>query len=467
MLTPANGQQVCGANASVSFSGFVPFASHSVSLQASASPSGPWQTIGTTVSSANGINYGGLTHYQWSATRTIPVWTSDGGMLHAYVRARVDTGTYGLANLTTFDVTPPLGSNALGCIGQRVQQGDNVSEAASFCASSESPVVEITAPFASTCPCSNVNVRGSVVIDSAPSAAAYVCTQSISGSLTVTGGAPEVVPLPVLQSIGGDLTSDYGYPVPSMGGAYRRRSIDLPVLAAIGGDASLTAQHTTGPNAMPLGLDAVTSVGGDITLTLYDANPAVFNGLTSYTGNLTIQGFQPNGNLDMSAAGSFGSLTQVTGDVLVQDFYATQNVLDALVEVTGNLTVATLRFYPSTSFDSLETVSGNLHFVEMKQLGPTWPSLVSVGGELGLIGQTGLTGLGALPVGAVAAHALRVQDNPALVDLTGASFQVGAGDITITGNTSLEQCEVDAFLAAQTAGGFTGNALVSDTLPCP
>jgi hypothetical protein len=365
-------------------------------------------------------------------------------------------------------MTPPTGSSTLHCLSLRVQAGDTGIEANEYCSSGESPVVEVLAPAQTTCGgCTNVVVNGNVTINSPLSAAQYVCTETINGSLTVTEAAPEVVALPALETITGNITADYSFPfVYQNANTYRRRFIDMPALTSIGGDVSLEAKRWEGTKAVPNGLDAVTSVGGDITITLWDANPNVFAGLTSHTGNITIQGFV-NGQLDVNIGGSFENLTEVTGDVLVQRFFATNGVLNSLETIDGNLTVGELRFYPELSFTSLESVSGNFEFNKMKQLGGPWANAVTIGGELRYIGHTSMANFSALPLAGAQVHALRIENNTVLSSLTGTTFQVGSGDIFISGNPALSQCQVDTFLAAQQAGGWTGDAIVSGTLPCP
>lgn len=471
-LSPQNGQEVCGANENVSFNGYIPWSSRDVQIQVSTTGTGGWTSVGTAKSAATGVQIQGVNYYQFSKPLQVPKWTSvavGGAELHTFVRARAQndlgTGPY-WTTLATFDMDLPSGTTPTQCLYNRMSSGSTGPQALSYCESDESPVAELIAPAQSTCTCTNVTVNGDILIDSPVSAAQYACTQTVNGSITITDAAPELVSLPALQTVTGNITWSYSYPfqtTPTT--AYRRRLIEAPLLAGIGGNASLTARRNGGTVQVPNGLDAVTYVGGDITLTLYDANPNVFGALTAHDGNLTIQGF-PAGNLDINVQSSFELLTEVAGDVTVQDFFATNSVLNQLQHVGGDLNVARLRFYPSQSFGALQTVGGNLQFLSMKQLGPTWPALTSVGGELGFIGHATTTGISGLPVGAANVGSLRIQDNTALTALSGTSFQVGAGGISISGNPALSQCAVIPFLAAQQTGGWTGTASVTGTIPC-
>lgn len=467
MFGPENGDEVCGANASVTFKGYLPAASTGVSLHYATSPDGPWTTFASATSQPTGITYAGATYYYFKTSAQIPKWASDGSTLRTYVRARYGISSY-TVYLATFDAPGPGGASGLSCIFTQTNAGDTMSEAINACRSSSSPVVSITAPAQSACGCTNTIVNGNLMIDSAISAADHVCVQQVNGNMTITEDAPEVVPFPSLTQIAGDVDFNYSCPKPEYGQTpYERRTIDAPVLTSIGGSALLTARRDLGPKQVPQGLDAVTFVGGDITLTLRDANPQVFNGLTSHTGNVTIQGFV-NGNLDINAGGSFQNLTTVTGDLLAQRFYAANGFYQSIQTVNGSVTVGDVRFYPGSSFNSLHTVTENLVFDATKVLGPPWATACTVGGELRFVNQTSIM-LSAMPATLTTVQGLRLENNPNLADLSGTAFQLGAGNVFISGNPSLPQCEVDAFLAGQAAGGWTGSAFVTGTNsnPCP
>jgi hypothetical protein len=389
------------------------------------------------------------------------------------VRARVyDEGGFGVPAgwqlLDSFDVTTPQGSSPVDCMYQRMQAGATSLQAHDYCKSDESPVVEVLAPAQTTCNlCTEVVVNGNVTINSALSAARYSCTETINGNITVTNAAPEQLGLPALESVSGNVNFDYAFPyMQGPNTIYRRRLINLPALTSIGGNVDLYAKRTDSSTKLsPNGMDSVTSIGGDITITCFDTNPNVFDALTSHAGNITIQGDVNGGALDIGASGAFQNLSVVTGDVHVHRFFAANGFFMALEQMNGNLTVGDLRFYPSQSFASLEYVSGNFHFVGMKQIGGTWSNSVNVGGELGFIGHAADDAL-TIPLPNAQVGALRIEDNAELTILTGNSFQVGAGPIVIADNPMLSQCEVNTFLAMQAAGGWTGTASVSDTLPC-
>lgn len=425
--SPTNGQVVCGADANVRFTGYVPGANRTVYIQHAIAPNGPWTSLGTATTGTQGYTYDDVTYYRFDKTFQLSKWSpvaEGGAQQHTFVRARVyNEGGFGVPAgyqlLDSFDVVPPQGTSPIDCMYQRMQGGATSLQAHNYCKSSESPVVEVIAPAQTTCNlCTEVVVNGNVTINSALSAARYACTETINGNITVTSAAPEQFGLPALESVSGNVNFDYAFPyAQGPNTIYRRRLINLPALTSIGGNVDLYAKRTDGSNKLsPNGMDAVTSIGGDITITCFDTNPNVFDALTSHSGNITIQGDLNGGALDVNAGGAFQNLTQVTGDVHVHRFFATSGFLMALEQINGNLTIGDLRFYPSQSFTALEYVSGNFHFVAMKQIGGTWINHVDVGGELGYIGHATNTTL-VIPLANAAVGALRIEDNAALTTL--------------------------------------------------
>lgn len=457
LFSPANEQQLCGANQPVVFSGYVARPGQTIRLQARTSASSVWTNLGATMSSTAPTNFFlGGTAYGFSATRSVALNESNGTALHILVRA-----LQGSAPLTTFDVVTPTGQSGPGCLSTRLLQGDSFPVALTHCRSDESPIAEVTAPFASTCGCTHTTVKGNLIIDSAAKAADYVCLQTVDGALTITAQAAEVVSFPELTSVGGNIDFNYIYNFAS--GSYRARTIDVPLLATIGGDAKLQARcHPQACSAMvPAGLDAVQSVGGNIRMLLGNAQPQVFNQLSTHTGSLSVEGYPGGiiGNLDVDGQSSFQALTHVSGDVNVGGFYAMIRMLDALETLDGNLTVSSVRLSPLRSFSSLQTVAGDVEFHAIKQFGPTWPSLLSVDGELRVKNDSTLGSLSELPIGNVSVGALRLENNPSLNTLD-ALFQVELGDVNISGNPSLTACDVKNFLVDQLAGGWSGDAIV-------
>lgn len=470
LFSPENNAQVCGANASVTFSGFVPQAGALVAFQAAPSATGPWTTFSSVNASTQALAYAGGTYYAFNRTTSIPTWSSEGAWVRTYVRARLTHSSGNTSDLFTFDRPPPGGQSGLSCINARVSTGDNLLTAIGACDSATSPVATLRAPALSTCPCTATVVTGNLVIDSARAAAEHVCTTAVTGDLTITEATPESLHFPALTTVGGDVDFSYAFPsVTPLGIRYVRRSIDASALTTVGGDVRLYARRDEGEKAAPQGLNAVTSVGGDITLTLHDTNPQVLNGLTSVAGSVTIQGPPPSGNLDINAGGSFQALTSVGGDLRVRHFFSANGFFPAVQSVGGHVLVGDVRLHPSPSFNALATVTGDVRFESTKQLGPPWPTTTSIGGDLVVSAVSGMGSLADVPTTLGAVGGLRLLGNTNLSTLSGKSLQLGARDVVISGNPVLPQCRVNTFLAAQTAGGWTGAASVSGTAagPCP
>jgi hypothetical protein len=465
LLTPNQDDVLCGANASVLFSGYSTVANQTVYIQAARARTGPFTTLGTAVTGSSPVNYGGMQLYYFSTTRTITRWESTDATLRTYVRAVIyPTGSFqSPMYLTTFDAQPPTGSTPTNCIAARVNSGDTLMEATNYCASDDSPIAELFAPAQSTCPCSNTSYTGTLVIDDANDAASFVCLQSLTGSLTIADSAPETVPLPSLTSISGSATLHYERPL--TGQQYKRRAINLPSLTSVGGDLTIFGRDTISVSATPAGLHAVTFVGGDLTISLYGVHPNLLSSLAHLDGDLTIQGWTPQGNLDINASNTLANLGSVDGDVRVQYFYATNGVLNSLTTIGGSLHLESLNMAAVPSLQALESVGANLHFVDTF-VGGAFPAIDTIGGELGYLGYPSNTNVSFNAVQGALASSLRIENNAALTTL-GTGVQIGAGNIEIHGNPQLSQCEVDGFLSEQLAGGWTGSAFVTGTIACP
>ncbi len=466
LLGPNQGQVLCGANASVSFWGYSNAPNQTVYLQSATSRDGRFTTFSQVVTAANPTQYAGAQIYHFSKNVTIPQWNSTDAQLRTYVRAVIyPTGSFQSPSyLTTYDINPPVGGTAAGCINNRVSAGSTLNQAIAYCASDDSPVAELTAPALSTCPCTNTTYTGNLVIDDALDAAQYVCLQTLTGNLTVAETAPENVPFPQLTSVSGNVSLNHGRPYQQNGNTlYNTRLIDLPVLAHIGGNLSAQARTNEGVAGVPAGLHAVNQVGGDILIQLRGTHPNYLSALTHLDGNLTIESY--GSELDLNGGSTLASLNTVGGDVTVRNFYNTNGVLNGLDSINGSLTLQNFRLQ-GNCFSQLVSVGGNFHLNSMKDVGIFAPDLETVGGELGYLGHNLVTTLSEVPW-ALTAQALRIENNAALTALTGIQAQITSGPITIGGSPQLSQCLVNTFLADQTSGGWTGVANISGTLPCP
>ena len=460
LFNPGDEKAVCGADADIAYSGYVTSASDAIALQASPTVSDPFVTIGTTVSSASAITFTGETYYAFSGTGTADAWRSSPSGLS--LRLRAQGSGY---SLLTFEQENASGQTGLACVLAGVGDGKTASQAALDCDRNDA-VIEIEAPLLSTCSCTPYAEPGDLVIESARSAALARCVTSVGGDLRVMPGAPDLVSLAQLTSIAGDAELHYELQ-DALNGQWRNREIDLSALTSIGGNVDLRSRRGSGqPKTLDTQTGAVTFIGGDVVISTYDNNVQAFGAVASMTGGVTLQGFNgAAGNLDIFGGATFSSLTTV-GRLTVQGFFACNSVFNTVTSVTGDVEVRAVRLAPVQSFTNLATVGGDLTFREMKQFGPTWPALTSVGQELQLIDNGTLTALSAVPIGAVSVDGVRIEGQPGLTTLDG-TFQAGAGDINIASNPALSQCVVDTWLSDQTTGGWTGTAFVAGTIACP
>ena len=462
LFVPGHEREVCGADKDVVFSGYLP-SSGSVTVQVATSESGPFVDIGT-IATGNSVNWGGETFYRFSDALPVDEWLSSTTGLSFY--ARVQTG--GGFNLLTFEHQNGAGQSGLGCVlFENVNNGLTLTEAALTCDRNE-PVVRVDAPLLSTCSCTPFAEPGDLIISDARDAALARCVTSVGGDLRVMDSAPDLVSLDQLVSVGGEAELHYELPVVGGSSSHRNRSIDLSALTTIGGDVRITTHRGFNePKTIDTMTGAVTSVGGDITISTYDNNVTAFGSLTTVAGSVTLEGETgAAGNLDVFGSGTLPSLTTIGTNLKVQGFFACNNVFNSVTSVGGDVLIRAVRLSPVPSLQSLTSVGGELRFHEMKQFGPDWPALTSVGGELYFLDNSVLSALTDAPLGSVSVDSLRIEGQVNLTTLDG-SLQVGAGDIHISGNTALSQCEVDTFLTTQGAGGWSGTSFVSDTLVCP
>ncbi len=456
LFTPGNEAEVCGADANIGLAGYLPNASQTVTFLASTSPTGPFTVVGSAVSSSSVYRITGQDYYGFNTSLDVTDWIELSGQLSVYIKA-----TTGSFNLLTFEAQNSAGQTGIVCVADRITNlGETASQAALACDRGD-PVIRIDAPIVSTCSCTPTIVTGDLVVSGPRSAADARCATSVSGSLRVLDSAPSEVDLSALVSVDGDL--EIHYEPPSGGG---NRDVDLIGLIAIGGDVAMSAYRGLGSKTVDTHTDNVTSVGGNLYFRLYDNNLDAFPAVTSVTGDILIEGWSgATGNLDVSGGQLLPALDIVTGNLTLQGFFSTNSMFDSVTEVTGDVTINAVRFYPTQSFTLLETVGGDLTFQDLKGLGPNWATIQTVGGELRSIGNS-MSSLSLLPVNDADVGGIWLEDNVNLATLDG-DVQADTGGITISGSPSLSQCDVDTWLADQTTGGWTGTDSVSGTIACP
>ncbi|MEM7157953.1 MAG: hypothetical protein AAF799_34245 [Myxococcota bacterium] len=459
LTTPANVSERCGTEDEVLFSGYTLNPGDTVSIQYSTSPTGPWTEITTATTSSNGVLFGGVDMYRFSVRAEVPGWASTASGYETYVRAHLASAGF---TLITFDTAATSGTvSGIECVLDAViNNGDDVITAVGNCSSPDSPVVEMTAPASSTCPCpSGVVHVGDVSITAAADLDTYRCVEVIDGNLEVPANATFDVQLDQLAEVTGDLTLDYDW---IGAGPTYVRTIDLPALATVGGDLGVhwddiaTANPTLG-----FGLDAITSVGGDITVDVHSVNYTMIGlgSLVTHPGNFSIIG--SSGDV---AGSSFASgLTTIGGDLLFEPGYGVFWMFQGLETVGGDMTLNGGFWGPSNSgFGALQSVGGDLTLFDSQQppIGDLFDSLDTVSGTLTL-DHTEVQEIVHLTPLSLSVGALVVQDNDVFTDFGLAVTVDPAGAITVVDNAALDTCDAETFVADQTAAGWAGVATIS------
>jgi hypothetical protein len=361
---PVNDQELASTSSSVTVSGYLPFGSTMLRVEASSSPAGPWTSIGSTVSSGTSFHYAGTNLFPFSTSVVVPasLWHPQGCDQVVYLR--VLESNYDVA-LNTFEAIAPGGGSAISCIGSEVSGGASLGAAVETCNSPDSPVLRLRVPDPSA-----TSHTGNLVLASPADAAPYACLEVLYGDLVVEeeslAGFPTSLPsiaLPALQEVHGDVDIDYQLPfVPS--GAQARR-VELPSLHTVTGSLWLNSDRLDGGSGLAtvdVGMNALTTVGGGVSLTS-DITGTTWRGLET--------------------------LTIIPGD-LVMDIHGDWSifgVLEQLRHVQGNVDL-TLDHNGSTGLPELRWVDGNftqnggIHFAPQ---GPAFAGLRSVGGDFTLV----------------------------------------------------------------------------------
>jgi hypothetical protein len=147
--------------------------------------------------------------------------------------------------------------------------------------------------------------------------------------------------------------------------------------------------------------------------------------------------------------------------------------LDSLISVGGSVHLSRSYFVPA-SFTSLVTVGGDLTlrdmaaFVTVPVLNGQFPALTLVDGTLDIDDGSVMDDLLLGETTGLTLGGLRLHANPSLAALTPPHISVaGSGPIEITDNPLLCTDVASAFVAAQTAGGWSGTATASGNANCP
>lgn len=456
VLSPENGEAVA-TDGVVSFWGQGTSAGQVFNVRSSATASGPFTTLASVATESTPTTLGGSSVYEWRVDVAIPAWTDLAGCeQEAFVRAT--TGSY---NAITFDE-----GNGLVCILEEYFGGMGLLNAALECQSGDSPVARITRTV------SSVHV-GDVAILTQADADALACVGTIEGTLSVldSPSAPSIS-LPDLVEVTGDVDLVYSRDPSSVLPFPTIRAIDLPELTTIGGSLSADYPGLGGDVAnLDLHLENVASIGGDVTVTAntFNLDLAGLDGLTTIPGDLTVV----SSGADYTAYGWLASLTSVDGDVYLESGNTSVGLWSNLEDVGGDLTLQDVFLPPSTSnFAALQTVGGNLSLLDLDAIAllglpVQFPSLSDVGGTLRL---HDLSNFEYLAIGDVAAGldvgAMELDSN-GLLQLEPTHWVVGSGGtISITNDSGLSTCQVDAFAATQGGLGWSGTLVNTGNTGC-
>jgi hypothetical protein len=465
---PANDAPLASTRSAVSFSGYDLSPSSDVRLEVASQKSGPFVQFATTKTSEQAVTLqDGTKLYAWKTSSVVPQWRPACGGSETYVRARSQSGYY----LFTYEGEGPGGEpSGVACVLQKLSDGESTFSALASCASADSPVIRLTAPNGGL-PTTHV---GDVTVTTQAQADAYACIQQITGSLTIGQSSELSIALPALQQVSGDLTLAWVRDPLGTNFLPQVRSIDLSALHSVGGDLVGTYHGVAADYiSFDMRLEALTTVGGDISLELLNTTNGDlqgFDSMLSHGGAITVLG----GSGDAAWYSLFPNLDHVTGDVHVRTGHSTYGIMRKLTGVAGDLWIEGALLHTegvTGSFPLLQTVTGDLSLTDIGTAGgnPIMKVLASVGGALS-ISDSGVN-LSTLALGAPAGvqlHGLALQDNTSLATWSNASWHVvGSGAISIVGNPSLPACAAEDFVEAQQSAGWTGTPTLSGNPICP
>jgi hypothetical protein len=478
VVTPTNGDApLCGADAAIEINGYAPDQRTSgpgwekVRVEVGPTRQGPFTAL--TVVPMQFLD--GETWGAWNTGKIVVprrFWGASGDTAELFVRARyaVDAPNGNNVYFFTYDNSSLGTGQTVACVGDRIHAGASRTDAVISCASSQSPLVRVTAPVTSRCECSSLpTFQGDAMIRSAADIDAHRCDVAITGTLSVLADAPDVVSLPRLTQVGGRLGLDLSI----MGNASKLRRVQLPALSKVDGLISIVGRPPVDERVtIDVGLPALATANGPVNLEFFGPGAVELVGLSSLTRidkglDLRFEG-EATGDLFLP------KLDDIGGRLLISHSGGILNFLRALTTVGGPVILAYHGTSPQSErigFDELRNVGGDLSF-----FGSPWESfdpgepafgrLGSVGGTLRFENTTFKSvALGTPPL---ALTSLAVVGNPQLVSLpVAADLPLSStGTLTVQNNLSLPECEVMQFASDQAALGFGGEVSVGGNAEC-
>jgi hypothetical protein len=436
MLSPGNGEVIDQVTDPVAFAGALTSPNGLVTLEAGPSRSGPfagWSSASTR-STTTPVPAFSTTFYPWSLRAPIP---SDRWSLfplsatcqasHTFVRAR--TG-----NLTLVTFEAPAGLDALSCLANA---GGSLAQSLNACTSPASPVVEVRAK--------NVFI-GDVVLRTDADIAAHACDQVIRGSLSIPDSSLMLVSLPMLEEVTGNVAINLHPERRTTRDGYDVRQVQLPLLARIGRSLSYAQASVTGTlegELVPLGLDRVEYVGGDVSirLGLHGVSVTGLAGLSTLGGDLDLVFATPIADV---GAGFLPNLRSVSGSVRAANGCSVIGLLDGLITVGGGLQLSNFSGCAGLrGFSAVQTVRGT---VRLEQVGHVPALLQALTSAHGLVLDQSNLGVGVPVPYRVALQELVLQDSHTL----GANWRLAPdARVRVTGSEVPAPADVCAYLLAQ------------------
>jgi hypothetical protein len=466
---PADDTPIASTSTLVSFSGYDLTPSSSVRLEYALQRSGPFVQFASTTTSAQAVTLqDGTKLYAWKVSAAVPNWKAICDGSESFVRARSQGGYF----LISYEGAGPGGTpSGVSCVVQKLSDGEPTLASMLACASPESPVIRLTTAAGGL---PKVH-RGDVVVNTQTEADVYACVEQLTGSLTIGGSSSELsIALPKLQTVSGDLNLTWLRDPLVSPFLPTVRSINLSALESVGGNLVGTYQGIAADYiTFDMGLEALSSVAGDIALELLNTSNGDlqgFDSMTAHAGDISVLG----GSGDAAWYSLFPNLDSVAGDVHVRTGHSTYGVMRKLTSVGGDLWIEGSLLHTegaSGSFPLLQSVAGDLSFtgMEVTGAGAVVQALSDVGGQLSI--TDGGVGLATLSLGAgtgVDMHALALGNNPNLAAWNNGNWHVlGSGAIAISDNGSLPACAAENFVTTQQASGWTGSATLTGNPSCP
>lgn len=466
VAAPYNNTQVAATDQPITVRGYWLVAGTTMQILASASPTGPFNQVGTAVTQRNGYTYpDGVRVYFFETVVTVPPrhWVGD-ECTGRQTFLRVKNGP--VWTVPSLDAVAPSGQTPFACIQTRVNDGWSTFDAIDYCKSPDSPNVRMFTA-ASTGPATHV---GDVTIATAADEKYWSCLETLQGNLTVSALGPDDVSLPRLQQVNGTVSVVYDR-FPLIAGEEASYLFAVPGLTTITGDfvAHSPAINPTNWGRVALGLDALTTLQGNLQIQV-DAGNVSLTGLSSLTavgGDVILDGGTGDADMDQFAP----NVTQIGGDLEVDFGNNVQQLFRTVQTIGGDFRHLDGNPYATgastDSYRDLVSVGGDLVLQDGVIQGPgtlpLMPNLTSVGATLEyrqMVGPSLLQlGAGSLGVGG-----LLVEDNTALTSFGAANVTLApAGPLTVTNNPNLCTSTIDAFVASQ--AGWSGPLTQSGNAP--